>query len=81
MFQSITVRNFKSIACLDNFKLTNLNVLIGASGSGKSNFIEMFRFLRAFFCLSNPEIPYASLGMYVGYYGVVICFYFTEQKK
>jgi predicted ATPase len=39
------VRGFKSIRELENFELTKLNVLIGANGAGKSNFIGLFRLL------------------------------------
>lgn len=42
---SLTVRGYKSIANLEDFKLRKLNVLIGANGVGKSNFIGLFRFL------------------------------------
>lgn len=41
----LTVRGFKSIAALENFELKRLNVLIGANGAGKSNFISLFRML------------------------------------
>ncbi|MBV9575537.1 MAG: AAA family ATPase, partial [Gammaproteobacteria bacterium] len=44
---ALTIKGFKSILELDNFKLESLNVLIGANGAGKSNFIEIFRMLRA----------------------------------
>lgn len=43
--EKLTVRGFKSIRELENLKLTNLNVLIGANGAGKSNFISLFRML------------------------------------
>lgn len=43
--ESITVKGFKSIASLENLELRPINVLIGANGSGKSNFLEVFRFL------------------------------------
>jgi predicted ATPase len=43
----ITLRGFKSIEKLEDFELKSLNVLIGANGSGKSNFIDFFRVLRA----------------------------------
>ena len=43
----ITIRGFKSIQELNDFELTNLNVLIGGNGAGKSNFVEIFRMLRA----------------------------------
>ncbi len=41
----LTVRGFKSIRALENFELRSLNVLIGANGAGKSNFISLFRML------------------------------------
>ena len=41
----LTVRGFKSIAALEDFTLERLNVLIGANGAGKSNFISLFRML------------------------------------
>lgn len=41
----LTVRGFKSIAALEDFSLERLNVLIGANGAGKSNFIGLFRML------------------------------------
>lgn len=43
----LTIRGFKSIAKLEDFPLGPLNVLIGANGAGKSNFVEFFRLLRA----------------------------------
>ncbi len=43
----LTVRGFKSIRALEDFELRNLNVLIGANGAGKSNFIDLFRMLAA----------------------------------
>lgn len=43
----VTIRGFKSIEKLENFELGSLNVLIGANGAGKSNFVEFFRLLRA----------------------------------
>jgi predicted ATPase len=42
---SISVRGYKSIRELNDLALTNLNVLIGANGAGKSNFIGLFRLL------------------------------------
>jgi predicted ATPase len=43
--QKLTVKGYKSIQLLENFELRPLNVLIGANGAGKSNFISLFRFL------------------------------------
>ena len=41
----LTVRGFKSIRALENFELRPLNVMIGANGAGKSNFLSLFRML------------------------------------
>lgn len=41
----LTIRGFKSIRALEDFELRNLNVLIGANGAGKSNFISLFQML------------------------------------
>lgn len=43
----ITIRGFKSIASIERLRLNACNVLIGANGSGKSNFIGVFEFLHA----------------------------------
>lgn len=43
--RSLTIAGYKSIRKLENFPLTNLNVLIGANGAGKSNFIGIFKLL------------------------------------
>lgn len=43
--RQLSVRGFKSIRELEGLKLANLNVLIGANGAGKSNFISLFRML------------------------------------
>jgi len=43
--KSLTVTGYKSIRELRDFELTNLNILIGANGAGKSNFIGLFRLL------------------------------------
>ncbi len=46
---SLTVTGYKSIRALRDFHLTSLNVLIGANGSGKSNFIGLFRLLNSMY--------------------------------
>ncbi len=46
MLEAITIRGFRSIASMEEVELGNLNVLIGANGSGKSNFLGVFGFLR-----------------------------------
>lgn len=43
----LTVEGFKSIQSLEDFELRDLNILIGANGSGKSNFLALFSLLRA----------------------------------
>ncbi|MCL5279746.1 MAG: AAA family ATPase [Planctomycetes bacterium] len=42
----ITLKGFKSIRDLEDLPLRRLNILIGANGAGKSNFIDFFRLLR-----------------------------------
>jgi predicted ATPase len=42
---SLTIKGYKSIQNMENLKLGNLNVLLGANGAGKSNFISVFKFL------------------------------------
>src|SRR5271165_6009958 len=43
----ITIQGFKSIASIEKLPLRPINLLIGANGSGKSNFIGVFAFLEA----------------------------------
>lgn len=43
---NITIRGFKSIKSVEGLELNRINVLIGANGSGKSNFLEVFRLVR-----------------------------------
>ncbi len=42
----ITIKGYRSIRELDTFELGPVNVLIGANGSGKSNFVSFFSLLR-----------------------------------
>ncbi len=44
MINRISIKNFKSIQKLD-LALSPINLLIGANGAGKSNFISFFKFL------------------------------------
>lgn len=44
---TISIEGYKSFAKVDQFVLGNLNVLIGANGAGKSNFLSLFRLLTA----------------------------------
>ncbi len=43
----LTVKGFRSIKSIEELKLRRINVLVGANGSGKSNFVGVFDFLRA----------------------------------
>ncbi len=45
--KTLTIKGFKSIRSLEGFALEKLNILIGANGSGKSNFVSFFSLLRA----------------------------------
>ncbi len=51
--KNIKVTNFKSFKELD-VNLGNFNVLIGSNASGKSNFVQIFEFLRDI--VRNPMI-------------------------
>ena len=44
--KKLTIEGFKSIQKLEDFELRSLNVLIGANGAGKSNFVRFFWLLR-----------------------------------
>jgi predicted ATPase len=46
---TIRIQNFKSIRDSGNVEIRPLNVLIGANGVGKSNFISFFKFLNQLF--------------------------------
>jgi predicted ATPase len=43
----VTIKGFKSIASIEKLELRPINIVIGANGSGKSNFIGAFSFLHA----------------------------------
>ena len=57
----ISIRGYKSIRELEDLSLRSLNVLIGANGSGKSNFVSAFRLLN--------RIVDRSLQVFVGQAG------------
>ncbi|MFZ4544752.1 MAG: AAA family ATPase [Saprospiraceae bacterium] len=48
MINRIKIENFKSIRNL-NLELSQINILIGANGAGKSNFINFFKFINNIF--------------------------------
>ena len=76
----LTIIGFKSIRALEDFKLTNLNVLIGGNGAGKSNFIDFFRMLRAMMELPLPGLASASLKAYIADGGGSDDFLFNGPK-
>ncbi len=43
--ERMTIRGFKSIREMNDLELKDINILIGANGAGKSNFISIFGFL------------------------------------
>jgi predicted ATPase len=43
--QKLTLTGYKSIRSIENLELRSLNVLIGANGAGKSNFVSFFKLL------------------------------------
>ena len=43
----LTIKGFKSIRELVDLEMSNLNVIVGANGAGKSNLISFFKMLRA----------------------------------
>ena len=51
--ESITLKGFKTIRELDEFRPGQLTVLIGPNGAGKSNFISFFRMLNLM--LTEPD--------------------------
>ena len=46
MITSLTIEGFKSIYSLKAFKLTPINIFIGANGAGKSNLISFFKLMK-----------------------------------
>lgn len=53
---TLTIKGFKSIKDLNNLRLNSLNVLIGANGVGKSNFVDYVRWKL------YPKLILADLG-------------------
>lgn len=72
ILEQLTIRNFKSIRD-QTLGLGRLNVFIGGNGAGKSNLIEVFRFLR--------EIVNQNLAGYVGVKGGADTLLYFGRKK
>lgn len=68
----VQINGFKSIASLD-LKMNPINILIGANGSGKSNFISLFSFLR--------HLSEGKLQTYVEQHGFANTFFHFGAKK
>ena len=61
--EAITLKGFKTIRELEDFKPRQLTVLIGPNGAGKSNFISFFRMMS--WALADPD----NLQFYIGQQG------------
>lgn len=72
--ENLSIRGFKSIRTLSNFKPRTINVFIGQNGAGKSNFISFFKFL------SNMMGGTGNLGDYVGRNGGASLFLFDGSE-
>ncbi|MGX7005314.1 AAA family ATPase [Caballeronia sp. KNU42] len=69
--KKLTITGYKSIRELRDFELRNLNVLIGANGAGKSNFISFFRML--------AEIVGKRFQLFVGVQGPDALLHYTRK--
>ncbi len=78
---SLSVRGFKSIREIESLALTDLNLLIGANGSGKSNFLELFKLLRASMQLPLPGFTETNLKKYVLDSGVATDFLYKGKAE
>ncbi len=56
----VELKGFKSIKSLKSLSLRNLNVFIGANGSGKTNFISFFKMLQFYLNSSDGLIEYVN---------------------
>lgn len=70
--EKLTIRNFKSIR-EQTLELGRLNVFIGGNGAGKSNLIEVFRFLR--------EIVNQNLAVYTATKGGADALLYFGRKR
>ena len=73
--EAITLKGFKTIQDLRDFKPRPLTVLIGPNGAGKSNFISFFRMIS--WALSDPD----HLQLYVSQQGGASTFLHDGQLK
>lgn len=59
--KSLSISGFKSIRRLDDLQLRELNVLIGANGAGKSNFVSFLQLLKEL-CTHRLQLCIAKAG-------------------
>ncbi|MDP1745021.1 MAG: AAA family ATPase [Bacteroidota bacterium] len=71
--RKLTIKGYKSIQNLENFELSNLNILLGANGAGKSNFISVFKLL--------ANVYAQNLQLYIQENGGVDTFLHYGRKK
>jgi predicted ATPase len=64
MINQISIKNFKSIRKLD-LALSPINLLIGANGAGKSNFISFFKFLNNLYTQHRTYAPKTCVSLQV----------------
>lgn len=74
----LTVKGFKSIKCLEDFELKNLNVLIGANGAGKSNFIQFFLVVKEM--IEDPDGKKGTFDSYIKKHGGAERFLYQGPK-
>lgn len=72
--EQISIKGFKSIQSLIDFKPRSINVFIGQNGAGKSNFISFFKFL------SNMLSGTGNLADYTGLHGGASVFLFDGPE-
>jgi predicted ATPase len=70
---SVRIQNFKSIRDSGNILLKPINILIGANGSGKSNFINFFKFVNRLYERGQK--------VYVNQHGKADNFLYFGRKK
>ncbi len=78
----IKIRNFKNIQSAD-IVLNDYNLIVGPNNSGKSNFLQVFKFLDWLFSSSIDDVKYAFESDYFGPIGRVkpsIASYPTETE-
>ena len=70
--ETISIQGYKSIRELIDFPLTSLNILIGANGSGKTNFISAFKLIN--------QIVEENLQLFIGQQGGANSLLYFGQK-